>query len=132
MRKVEPSVAKMNTSQLIRDYAQQVAGAFAIQMYQRYLYDVLADEMANEYTLYGGLLSLGRLVDTQLAPQIREAYDDLEKELVEGLMGSSEAPLGTEYDDHWVPGGGGWDPLPNPVDPEFDWGAHEGGGGWGP
>jgi hypothetical protein len=104
-------------------------------MYQRYLYDVLADMMADEYTLYGGLLSLGHLVDTQLAPQIREAYDDLEKEIVEGMMGSSEeAPLGTEYDDHWgeAEGGGGWDPLPDPVDPEFDWGAHEGGGGWGP
>lgn len=111
----------MNPSRLIRDYAEQVAGAFAIQMYQRYLYDVLADEMANEYTLYGGLLSLGRLVDTQLAPQIREAYDDLEKEIVEGMMGS-EVP-GT---DHGVPGG--WDP----VDPVEVWGAHEGGGGWGP
>jgi hypothetical protein len=96
-------------------------------MYQRYLYDVLADEMANEYTLYGGLLSLGRLVDTELAPQIRQAYVDLEKELVEGLMGSSEeAPLGTEYDDHWAPGG--WDPV-DPVDPVEVWGAHE--GGWG-
>ena len=124
----------MNPSQLIRDYAEQVAGAFAIQLYQRYLYDVLADMMADEYTLYGGLLSLGRLVDTQLAPQIREAYVDLEKEIVESMMGSSEeAPLGTEYDDHWgdAPGGGGWDPVPEP-DPEFDWGAHEGGGGWGP
>jgi len=117
----------MNPSRLIRDYAEQVAGAFAIQMYQRYLYDVLADEMANEYTLYGGLLSLGRLVDTELAPQIRQAYVDLEKELVEGLMGSSEeAPLGTEYDDHWAPGG--WDPV-DPVDPVEVWGAHE--GGWG-
>ena len=124
----------MNPSQLIRDYASQVAGAFAMQMYQRYLYDVLADVMADEYTLYGGLLSLGRLVDTELAPQIRDAYDDLEKEIVESMMGSSEeAPLGTEYDDQWgdAPGGGGWDPV-DPVDPEIDWGAYEGGGGWGP
>ena len=82
-----------------------------MQMYQRYLYDVLADMMADEYTLYGGLLSLGRLVDTELAPQIREAYDELEKEIVDSMMGSSEPPLGTEYDDQWGDApGGGWGP----------------------
>ena len=73
-------------------------------MYQRYRYDDLSDWMANEYTLYGGLLSLNALDRTQVAKPIRDAYVDLEKEAVEGFMGppvSEEAPenvQGTEYD----------------------------------
>ena len=95
----------MNSSRLIRVHAEQVAMAFAMQMYQRYRYDELSDWMADEYTLYGGMLSLGALAHTQVATPIRDAYADLEKESVEGFMGpeilSEEAPeniQGTEYD----------------------------------
>ena len=94
----------MNSSRLIREHAEQVAMAFAMQMYQRYRYDELSDWMADEYTLYGGLLSLGQLAHTQVAKPIRDAYIDLEKESVDGFMGPEEpeeAPeniQGTEYD----------------------------------
>ena len=91
----------MNSSRLIRVHAEQVAMAFAMQMYQRYRYDDLSDWMADEYTLYGGLLSLGALAHTPAASPIRDAYVDLEKESVEGFMGPEEAPdniQGTEHD----------------------------------
>jgi hypothetical protein len=67
-------------------------------MYQRYRYDVLADEMADEYTLYGGLLSLDRLAHTDGATPIRDAYVDLEKEIVEGFMGPELGPEVIETD----------------------------------
>ena len=75
------------TSLLIRQHAERVAAAFATQMYQRYQYDELSDWMADEYTLYGSMLSLGRLSPTQVATLIRDAYVDLEKDSVEGFMG---------------------------------------------
>jgi len=75
------------TSNLIRQYAERVAAAFATQMYLRYQYDELSDWMADEYTLYGSMLSLGRLSPTSVAAPIRDAYVDLEKGSVEGFMG---------------------------------------------
>lgn len=75
------------TARILREHAEQVALVFATQIYQRYLYDDLSDAMANEFTLYGSLLSLGRLSRQPLADPIRECYAELETAFVDGYMG---------------------------------------------
>ncbi len=92
------------TASLIRTHVQHTALIFAMEIYQRFHLDDLCDDMANEFTLYGSLLSLGALCPTPDGLLIREAYHELETKFVEGYMGpepeltSEEAPQGTEYD----------------------------------
>jgi hypothetical protein len=78
------------TARILREHAEQVALVFATQIYQRYLYDDLSDAMANEFTLYGSLLSLGRLSSQPAADSIRESYTELESSFVDGYMGPAD------------------------------------------
>jgi hypothetical protein len=85
------------TARILREHAEQVALVFATQIYQRYLYDDLSDAMANEFTLYGSLLSLGRLSSQPAADLIRESYTELESSFVDGYMGPADNTVPADY-----------------------------------
>ena len=86
------------TARILREHAEHVALVFATQIYQRYLYDDLSDAMANEFSLYGSLLSLRLLSSQPLAVPIRKRYTELESSFVDGYMGSESVEAEVEVE----------------------------------